>query len=273
MEPLWLVNGKRTGVDPADRGLAYGDGLFETMGVLDGRLRFLDLHLERLEEGCRRLHLPHPDRRLIEGEISDHCPRAGRFVVKLIVTRGPGARGYAPPAAPLPTRIVSIADWPEYPESHYVRGIHVRVCRARLSTNPTLAGIKHLNRLENVLAALELHGTDADQGLLLDATDRVVGGTSSNVFAVRDGKLLTPSIDRAGIKGVMRRVVLNAATELGIESHQRTLALADLSTADELFVTNALIGIWPVAAFEDTKMEPGPITRRLMRHLGLPPHA
>ncbi len=273
MEPVWLVNGKRTGVDPADRGIAYGDGLFETMAALDGRIRLLDLHLDRLTEGCRVLHLPPPDRREIEQEIADHCPAAGRFIVKLIVTRGPGTRGYAPPAVSSPTRILSIAEWAAYPESHYARGIRVRVCLTRLAANPTLAGIKHLNRLENVLAALELRDTDSHQGLLLDATERVVGGTSSNVFAVRDGALLTPSIARAGIRGVMRRVVLAAAAELGIASSESDVTLADLTAAQELFVTNALIGIWPIAALDGRTFEPGPVTRRLMRHLALPHYA
>ena len=269
METLWLVNGLRTGVDPADRGLAYGDGLFETMAAHDGRIRWLDLHLDRLEEGCRRLEIPPPERRVVADEIAGHCTRAGRATVKLIVTRGPGTRGYAPPAAPLPTRILSIGAWPKYPSSHYTNGIRVRVCRLRLATNPALAGMKHLNRLEHVLAHLELRDTDADQGLLLDTSDHVVGGTSSNVFAVRQGQLLTPAIERAGIKGVMRRVVLGAATELGVPAAERDLMLPDIATADELFMTNALFGIWPVASLDGRVLARGPVTQRLMQHLGV----
>ncbi len=273
METLWLVNGQRTGVDPADRGLAYGDGLFETMAAHEGHIRWLDLHFDRLEEGCRRLEIPPLPRRLLADEIATHCPRAGRATVKLIVTRGPGTRGYAPPEAPAPTRVLSVAAWPKYPSSHYTNGIRVRVCRLRLAANPALAGMKHLNRLEHVLAQLELRGTDTEQGLLLDTSEHVVGGTSSNVFAVQQGQLLTPAIERAGIKGVMRRVVLAAAIKLGVRASERDLTLAEIANADELFMTNALFGIWPVASFDGRTLARGAVTQRLMQHLGVSPDA
>lgn len=269
MEPVWLVNGQRTGVDPADRGLAYGDGLFETMASRDGRIRWLDLHFDRLEEGCRRLQIPPPDRRTVTDEIAQHTTGAGRAVVKLIVTRGSGTRGYAPPSAPAPTRILSITAWPTYARGLYENGIRVRVCGMRLGTNPLLAGLKHLNRLEHVLAHLELRGVDAEQGVLLDASEHVVGGTSSNVFAVRGGELLTPAIERAGIRGVMRRVVLETAAELGLRATERDLKLAEIANADELFMTNALVGIWPVTSFEQRQLPRGPVTQRLIEHLGL----
>ncbi len=273
MENLWLVNGQRTGVDPADRGLAYGDGVFETMAAHDGHIRWLDLHFDRLEEGCRRLEIPPPGRHVLAHEIATHCTRVGRATVKVIVTRGSGTRGYAPPAAQAPTRILSIGAWPNYPSSHYTDGIRVRVCRLRLAENPALAGMKHLNRLEHVLAHLELRGTDAEQGLLLDTSEHVIGGTSSNVFAVHRGQLLTPAIERAGIKGVMRRAVLAAATELGVQAVERDLTLAEISSADELFMTNALFGIWPVASLDNKKFACGPVTQRLMQHLGAGPDA
>jgi 4-amino-4-deoxychorismate lyase len=140
----------------------------------------------------------------------------------------------------------------------------------RLATNPALAGMKHLNRLEQVLAHLELRDSDAQQGLLLDTHDLVVGGTSSNVFAVRDGQLLTPAIERAGVKGVMRRAVLAAAGDLAIRHAERDLTLADAATADELFVTNAIFGIWPIATLDGRTFVRGPVTQRLMQHLGIP---
>jgi 4-amino-4-deoxychorismate lyase len=267
VQALWLVNGRSSCVDPSDRGLAYGDGVFETMAAHDGRIRWLELHLDRLEDGCRRLAIPPPERSLVAAEIAEHCPVAGRATVKLIVTRGPGARGYAPPETPSPTRILAISAWPDYPDSHYDTGIRVRVCRLRLGENPALAGLKHLCRLEQVLAQHELRGRDVEQGLLLDTSERVVGGTSSNVFAVRDGRLATPTLDRAGVRGVMRRAVLAAASELGVGATECDLSLADLVAADEIFMTNALFGIWPVAVLDDRRFSPGATTRRLMQHL------
>ncbi|HET8696218.1 MAG TPA: aminodeoxychorismate lyase, partial [Gammaproteobacteria bacterium] len=266
MEPLWLVNGQRTGVDPSDRGLAYGDGLFETMGCVNGTIRWLDHHLERLVDGCARLAIPAPDTSEIRAELRAHCPRDGRAVAKLIVTRGPGARGYGPPPRSKPTRILAISAWPSYPRENYSAGISVGVCELRLAEAPRLAGLKHLCRLEQVLAELEL-GNRAQQGLLLDASGRVIGGTRSNVFAVRDGRLLTPALDRCGIRGVMRRVVLETAGTAGLVTEERDLTLGDLHSAAELFMTNSLFGIWPVARLDERPFAPGPMTRELMRRL------
>jgi 4-amino-4-deoxychorismate lyase len=264
---LWLVNGQSTGVDPADRGLAYGDGLFETMAASDGRIRWLDLHLERLEEGCRRLEIPAPSRSLLAHEIGANCPAHGRAVVKLIVTRGSGARGYSPPEPATPTRVLGISQWPDYPQSYYRDGISVRTCRLRLAENPALAGIKHLCRLEHVLAQLELRGSAVQQGLLLDASGYVAGGTSSNVFVVAGAELGTPGLARSGIKGVMRRAVLDAARGLGIRATERDIAPAELLAADEVFMTNALFGIWPVTELDGRRFTIGATTRRLMTQL------
>jgi 4-amino-4-deoxychorismate lyase len=266
VEPLWLVNGRQTGVDPSDRGLAYGDGLFETMGAANGSIRWLDYHLERLADGCGRLAIPAPDPREIREEIRAHCPHGGRAVVKLIITRGSGARGYGPPPHSVPTRILAISPWPSYSSKNYSDGIRVRVCALRLAEAPRLAGLKHLCRLEQVLAELEL-GSTAQQGLLLDASGRVIGGTRSNVFAIRDGRLLTPLLDRCGIKGVMRRVVLETAVAAGLEAEERDLMLDDLCSASELFMTNSLFGIWPIAQLDERSFKAGPITRQLMERL------
>lgn len=268
MEPLWLVNGRQGGVDPSDRGLAYGDGLFETMGAADGVIRWLDYHLERLADGCARLAMPPFDERAIRGEIRAHCPRAGRAVVKLIVTRGSGARGYGPPALSEPTRILSISAWPDHPAENYSAGIRVKVCELRLAEAPRLAGMKHLCRLEQVLAELEL-GRSAQQGLLLDQSGRVIGGTRCNVFAVRDGRLLTPALDRCGIRGVMRRVVLETAAATGLAAEECDLTLGDLRSAAELFMTNSLFGIWPVSQLDEQPFPVGTVTRELMQRLGV----
>jgi 4-amino-4-deoxychorismate lyase len=267
VETLWLVNGERSGVDPADRGLAYGDGLFETMRAERGTVMRFDLHYARLREGCERLAIPIPNRALIESELAAHLPAQSRAIAKLIVTRGAGTRGYRPPPNPQPTRVLAISPWTDYPASHYADGIRVRTCELRLGENPRLAGIKHLCRLEQVLAQLELRDGEVEQGLLLDASGRVVGGTSSNVFIVRAAHLETPAITRCGIRGVMRRAVIAAATELALRVTETDLALRDIENADEIFVTNALFGMWPVAQLDGRRLAVGPVTRRLMRHL------
>jgi 4-amino-4-deoxychorismate lyase len=266
---LWLVNGRSTGVDPADRGLAYGDGLFETMAAVEGNVRRLDAHFERLAEGCARLDIPPLDWAALRQEILAQCPRRGRAVVKLILTRGAGTRGYRPPKDPKPTRIVGISEWPDYPAANYSAGIELRTLQTRLGENPRLAGIKHLNRLEQVVAQLELQSVGAQEGLLLDTGGRVVGGISSNVFAVQGRELVTPAITRCGVRGVMRRTVLEAAVDVGLDPVERDVLPAELGTANEVFVTNALFEIWPVARLDDHRLTLGANTRALMARLGI----
>jgi 4-amino-4-deoxychorismate lyase len=268
VKTLWLVNGKPTGVDPADRGLAYGDGLFETMAADSGRVRWLEYHLDRLEHGCGSLLLAPPSRALLRDDVAAACPLTGRAALKLILTRGPAARGYAPPEPPpTPTRILGISPWPAYPDDRYTAGIRVQTCHLRLAEGGALAGLKHLNRLEQVLAAHELRGSDAAQGLLRDASGRVIGGTSSNLFVVRRGELVTPLLTRCGVRGVMRRIVMETALALGIATSEQDLELEDIWAADELFMTNAIFGIWPVARIDARSFTVGALTRRLMREL------
>jgi 4-amino-4-deoxychorismate lyase len=161
-----------------------------------------------------------------------------------------------------------ISPWPDYPEANYRAGIAMRSCRLRLGENPALAGIKHLCRLEHVLAQIELRGHAVQQGLLLDASGYVLGGTSSNVFVVAGSEVVTPSLARCGIKGVMRRVVLDAARIIGVRAEERDIAPAELLAADEVFVANSLFGIWPVTDVDGRRFALGPMTQRLMTHLG-----
>ncbi len=268
----WLVDGIPGRVDPRDRGLAYGDGLFETMAADRGRIRWLDHHLERLADGCRRLGIPLPDVSTLRREIGAVCPATARAVVKLIVTRGVSARGYEPPDAPRATRMVGTARWPSHPPSYYTHGIELRTLKLRLGENPALAGIKHLNRLEQVLARIELNDRSAQEGLLLDTSGFVVGGTASNVFAVSGGRLLTPAIRRCGVSGVMRRVVLESCGQLGLDAEQTDLAPEALGAADEIFVTNSLFGIWPVRELDGQSRGAGEVAYRLQQLLGYERH-
>lgn len=241
-----LVNGRETDrIEAADRGLQYGDGLFETMAVRDGRARFFDWHLERLAEGARRLALALPDSALLGTEIARAWP-AGRGVVKLILTRGPAARGYRPENAGTPTRMVSGHDWPHHPHSAWTEGVRLRWCKLRLARQPALAGIKHLNRLEQVLARAEWDDPEIAEGLLVDEQDSVISGTQTNLFAVIAGRLTTPRLDQAGVAGVMRRTFRNWAVEQGDAVDERPLSAPELAEASELILTNSLIGAWPV---------------------------
>lgn len=265
---IWQVDGKDQRVDPADRGLAYGDGLFETMAAVDGSLPYFERHMARLGEGCRRLEIPVPDAALIAREIAQALPARGHRVVKLIVTRGVGTRGYRPPAEASPSRMIGISPWPDLPAANYTLGIDVRTCTLRLGQNFALAGLKHLCRLEQVMAQMELAKHNAQEGVLLDNEDRVVGGTMSNIFAINGAALLTPDLSRCGVRGVMRGLVLEMAPTVGLVPREADLDADSLRAADEIFVTNAVIGIWPVRSFDGTLLVPGPKTRQLQSMLG-----
>jgi len=257
-----FVNGREDGrLDPLDRGLQYGDGLFETMAVRDGRARFFEWHLERLAEGAHRLALPSPDRDQLRLQIAVAWP-AGRGVVKLIWTRGPAGRGYRPPVAVEPTCIVAGFDWPAWPASAWNDGVCLRYCRTRLARNPVLAGMKHLNRLEQVLARAEWDGERIAEGLMLDDLGQVISGTQGNLFAVIAGRLVTPALDQCGVAGVMRRALCGWAADHAMAVVERSLRPEDLEAASEMFVTNALIGAWPVCELAGRRVRAGPIAAR-----------
>lgn len=269
MHARYLINGlPGEAVAADDRGLHFGDGLFETLAVRDGVCEFWDRHVQRLLDGCTRLGIVAPAAGLLAAEAHELCRGVRRAVLKIIVTRGSGGRGYRAPEAAAPTRILRLGEWPDYPAAHADEGVRVRLCAAVLGRNPALAGIKHLNRLEQVLARMEWDDPAIAEGLLTDADGHVVEGTFSNVFAVQDGALLTPQLDGCGVAGVLRAVVLDLAAAVGIACSQRPLRSATLAAADELFLTNSLIGIWPVRQFDGHGFAaPGPVTRALQGRL------
>ena len=228
-----------------DRGFLYGDGLFETMRVHNGAVRLLHLHLQRLKLGASRLMIESPSDDLLAGEIAKATAGQKDAVLKLILTRGQGARGYRPAADAEPTRVL-IAD----PLPGHVQSLEsartVGVCQTRLGANTRLAGLKTLNRLENVLARAEWPCNDIAECLMLDDMEHVIGGTMSNIFVRFDTALCTPLLDRCGVAGVMRRWVMDTMQAMGNAVTERRLRLSDLESAREIFLTNALIGIWPV---------------------------
>lgn len=260
-----LVNGvESSAISVDDRGLQYGDGLFETMSAQDGRVRNFERHMERLAEGGRRLGFPVPDANLIAAECERALTGLGAGSVKLMLTRGPGPRSYRPPADPAVTRIV-VSSAPK-PRNDPGDGIVVRLCDTPLGLNPRLAGLKHLNRLEQVLASAEWNDPAIAEGLMSSVDGRIVCATAANVFLVQAGRLVTPAIRNCGVAGVMRGLVLDAAGELGIAADVRDVFPADLDTADEVFLTNAITGVRPVGEILGVRRYavPGDVTRVLL---------
>jgi 4-amino-4-deoxychorismate lyase len=263
MTARMLVDGVASAQVPAlDRGLAYGDGLFESIRFVGAVAPLWPRHMQRLAEGCARLRIPAPDPARLWREALEVSRGMPASVLRITVTRGAGERGYGPPAAPRPTRVVAAFAPPPVAAEAYVHGVRMRVCDIRLAEQPLLAGIKHLNRLEQVLARAEWNDPAIAEGVLLDSHGRVISATMANLFAVVGGELLTPSLDRCGVAGVARAEVLAVCPQARVDE----LTLAALRGASEVFLSSSVRGILPVRSLEDRTYAPGATTRRLQQH-------
>jgi 4-amino-4-deoxychorismate lyase len=257
-----LVNGEPVDrVSALDRGLSYGDGLFESIRFVEGIAPLWRRHVQRLMESCRRLQLPEPDPPQLWTEAREVVADMRHAVVRVTVTRGIGDRGYASPASPCATRVVAAFEPPPMGDAH-AQGVHMRVCDLRLADQPALAGMKHLNRLEQVLARAEWSAPDIAEGVLCDQHDRVISATMANLFALVDGTLLTPSLERCGVAGVARAEVLAVCPQARVGE----LTLQALSVASEIFLSSSVRGILPVQSLAGRVYAPGVIARQLQRH-------
>ena len=258
----WVDGQPADSVPLKDRGLAYGDGLFETVAVKAGQPVLLERHLQRLSEGCRRLALV-ADPALVRNEVLAYATALGDGVLKLILTRGDSLRGYGiNPGAPV-RRLLQGSAPAAYPQAHGIDGIRLFPCATRLSEQPLLAGLKHLNRLEQVIARAEWQDDEHAEGLMLDISGRVIEGVFSNLFLVHNGMLLTADLKRCGVAGVMRAEILAQAHALGTPVVVADISLEQLQRADEVFVCNSVYGIWPVRGCAAMSWPVGPLTRKL----------
>ncbi|KPY94611.1 4-amino-4-deoxychorismate lyase [Pseudomonas syringae pv. spinaceae] len=245
-----------------DRGLAYGDGVFETVAVKGGQPLLLERHLQRLENGCQRLAIA-IDQVLVCTEMTRFAAELGDGVMKLILTRGDSQRGYAPAPDTQSRRILLGSPAPAYPVAHAEQGVRLFACQTRLAEQPLLAGLKHLNRLEQVLARSEWSDSEHAEGLMCDTSGRLIEGVYSNLFLVSAGRLLTADLSRCGVAGVMRAELLDQARNLGLAVDIRDVHLSDLEAADEVFLCNSVYGVWPVCRFAALNWPVGPLTRKL----------
>lgn len=244
----YLINGQVcTTIGCEDRGLAYGDGVFTTIAVYDRRPCLWSRHQQRLQRDCHRLGIAFSAWDKLQREVFALAAAQAQASMKVIITRGQGKRGYRPPPADAtqPNRIVildprlpSLFDNERQPAS-------LTVCRHRLPDNASLAGLKHLNRLDQVLARSEWDDEYAE-GLMLDHNDAVIAGTMSNVFLWSGRQLCTPSLTACGVLGIMRQYVIDQAAANGIAWTEQCVRLDDFYRADSAFFCNALVGLWPI---------------------------
>ena len=259
-----LVDGEiSTLVETTNRGLNYGDGLFETLSVHNGRPRRWQAHMDRLGAGCERLGLSMPPQAILLREVQTVSAGLADAVVKIVLTRDGQGRGYTPSQNSACVRIISSHIFPDGVVESAREGVKARICELRLAIQPALGGIKHLNRLEQVLASEEIRETGVE-GILLDGEDHVISAIAANIFLVLEDRLLTPRLDLCGVRGVVRSQIL---ADFGARCEQRRIMVDMLQEADEVFICNSVRGIVPVTAIDDQEYRIGPVTRELQTWL------
>jgi len=226
--------------------LLYGDGVFRTLLLRNGKVLQWHRHYARLFKDCSSINLACPPESLLHHELELLARDAQDGVIKVIVTRGVSQRGYTPSHHPAVTRILSLTPLPDYPDTFSQIGVRLHLCQLRLGHQPRLAGVKHLNRLENVLASAEWNDPDIAEGLLLDESGNVIEGIRSNIFMVKNGDLITPDLTRCGVSGVQRERLIEWAAQQGVTCQSIDVTLDELLEADEIFLVNSVIGLWPV---------------------------
>lgn len=264
--PAIWVEGERSAALPLpDRGLDFGDGLFETLLLRHGRPLLVDYHWQRLLAGLDRLGFPDCRSRVYE-QLMAACGELGDLpwsALRLTLTRGAAPRGYAPPASPVPRVVISAAPL-EQDRSRFPDPAAVEWADIRWGAQPALVGIKHLNRLEQVMAAREAAQKGVDEVVVLGQDGAVCSLSAANLFAVIDGELVTPPLVASGVAGTRRRLVIEQlAPALGLVAEERVLQPPDLLLADELFYCNSLRGLQPVGRLEGRHWSEHPVCRAL----------
>lgn len=263
-----LINGVPTeALSARDRGLAYGDGHFTTMLVKQGQVVWWPQHLARLQHASARLGFAEQSWELLAEEVASLSAGQTQAVAKIVLTRGSGGRGYDGADCQSPTRIVSLADYPAHYLGWQQNGIEALVCQQRLGDAPMLAGLKTLGRLEQVLLKSELSARGRVEGIVLNNRGFLVEGVSANLFWRRGKTVFTPDLSHGGIDGIMRRRVMAMLKQMGIELRVVEAPLESLWQAEEVWLTNTLMGIVPVNGIGDHGYPSPVLIRRLQERL------
>lgn len=243
----------------------YGQCVFETIAISNGKPCLLDSHLDRLCYGAKVLNIE-VDRAVVAGEVLSLATSLDKAIVRVNVTMGEGGRGYQNPSKQKTTRIVSLHDYPAHDKRYWSEGVMLGLAEVRLSKQPSLAGIKHGNRLEQIIARSQWK-EDWQEALLLDSDDQVIEATQSNIFLIKNNKLVTPSLDASGVAGVMRQCVINEAKDNGFDVLIKPVSVDEVMRADEVFLTNSVIGIWPVNEFNQMKYNGFNVASKLLKNI------
>lgn len=272
---MW-VNGEHTKtVSILDRGLSYGDGIFTTIKVIDGQCELLSQHITRLEQGITRLSITPINLILLRNDLVAKAQKHSTGVLKVMVTRGEGKRGYSSLGCDSPNIIIIAGNLPDY-QSHQTNGIKLGVSNVTLGINPLTAGIKHLNRLEQVLVKQDIDEQEWTDALVLDCQGYIVETSMANVFWRIGNNVYTPSLEFSGVNGLMRQQVIKTLNEQSVSQNsewasitiiENRFILNDILKADEVFITNCLMGIVPIIAIDNNSYQIGDITNKLSGEL------
>ena len=267
---MFQVNGKISKtIDVRDRSVQYGDGVFETIAVKEKSLKFWKEHYQRLNKGCKVLKIKCPPEVFLKKEINKFLRKTKKekLVLKIIISRGVGGRGYNPPRNTKPTRILGIYDWPNYLETNFTKGIMMDICKTRISAQPFLSKIKHINRLEQIIARSEWQSRNIAESIMLDMNNNVIEGTMSNIFGIKKNIFYTPIIENSGVEGIMRGVILKLLEKNKKKNIIKKITLKELLKFDEVFVCNSIFGIWPVIKISKKKFSFGEKTKEIINLL------
>lgn len=245
MIECWINGSESTTLSVFDRGLSYGDGLFTTALIVAGKVQYLEQHIERLITGCQQLGIVLNDVEKLIQQIEQIALRYELNVLKVVITAGVGGRGYSRNGAGKPTVVISVFPYPEHYQEWQNKGVVLAKAETKLGIQPLLAGIKHLNRLEQVLVRKELDNIEADDVLVCDINNKIIETSCANVFWLSKGIIYTPKLDQAGVAGIMRDKLLKLLPEVNLV----TMDAKVLEEAEEIWLCNSLMGIVPVKNF------------------------
>lgn len=249
---MFLINGSEQNTLAAnDRATQFGDGSFTTARITEGRVPLMAAHIGRLQQACVRLSIPFSDWSVLTQEMSALAARQRDGVLKVIISRGAGGRGYSGSACALPTRIVSTSATPAHYDRWKQTGVTLALSPVPLGRNPYLAGLKHLNRLEQVLIRSHLEQTDADEALVLDSDGWLTECCAANLFWRCGRDVYTPRLDQAGVDGIMRQFIIAQLAHSPYRVVEVNAKPGVLAQADEVLICNALMPVIPVQRYAD----------------------
>ena len=265
----WYRQGRRVeSISLDDRAVQYGDGVFETVAIRDARPRMLDRHIGRLQRGCERLGIEVPAPSILQRDLDQALAQTrlntAYCVAKLIVTAGRGPRGYRRPDNACADAYIGLFEAHPLERNAYAHGVETTLTQSRIASAPQLAGLKTLNRLDQVLARREWNTDRIFDGIMRDTDDRIICGTMTNVFIVKDNRIATPALERCGVAGIMRSLIIDRLAENDVRCDVMDVRIDDCAGADEVFLCNSQIGAVPVHRCDAHRWDVGETTRFVM---------